>query len=243
MKIFNLNVNDFGGTDKHLEEYKQLYGSRWYTKKWDDIDKTNEIKGIIECIERHTPDIIILEEYDINSKEAQSFETEMKAMGYVLEAEITPYKRPSMTVFFIKTNLKHSYVKVGHTKNGRAYAIKVKDVIFYGTHIPPKFDKEFWSELHSFINDISSNKYILIGDFNTINYKNLQELDIILENAIDVWKAKGNSAPISIMGDYVIVSKNIDIDNIEIQSFDEKKSDHPVINITIEDKVFETKRN
>lgn len=89
---------------------------------------------------------------------------------------------------------------------------------------------------------MSSNKYILIGDFNTINYKNLQDLDYILENAIDVWEEKGNSTPISIMGDYVIVSKNIEIDNIDIQSFDEKKSDHPVIYITIEDIVFETKR-
>ena len=25
MKIFNLNVNDFGGADKHLEEYKQKW--------------------------------------------------------------------------------------------------------------------------------------------------------------------------------------------------------------------------
>ena len=238
MKILNLNVNDFGGTDKHLEEYKQLYGSRGM-KKWDDIDKTNEIKGIIECIEGHTPDIVILEEYDIKSKEAQSFEIEMKDRGYVLKCESTTYKRPSMTVFFIKTNINYSYVKVGHTKNGRAYAIKVKDVIIYGTHIPPKFNKDFWSELHSFIKDISSNKYILIGDFNTINYKNLQELNKIFENAIDVWEAKGHSAPISIMGDYAIVSKNIEIDSIEIQSFDEKKSDHPVIYFTIEDTVFE----
>lgn len=239
MKIFNLNVNDFGGADKHLEEYKQ----KWCMKKWDYIDKTIEINGIIECIEGFTPDIVIFEEYDINSKEAQSFETKMKEMGYVLKSESTTYKRPSMTVFFIKTNLEHSYVRVGHTKNGRAYAIKVKDVIIYGTHVPPKFDESFWSELHSFINDISSNKYILIGDFNTINHKNLNELDKICKNAIDVWKAKKNSKPISIIGDHVIVSNNIEIDNIEIQSFDEKKSDHPEIYITIEDVIFETKTN
>ena len=149
MKIFNLNVNDFGGADKHLEEYKQIYGSRWCIKKWDYIDKTIEIKGIIECIEGFTPDIVIFEEYDINSIEAQSFEMKMKEKGYELKSESTTYKRPSMTVFFIKTSLEHSYVSVGHTKNGRAYAIKVKDVIIYGTHVPPKFDEDFWRELHS----------------------------------------------------------------------------------------------
>lgn len=232
MKIFNLNVNDFGGTDNHLEEYKKIYESR-YLKKWDNIDKTFVINGIIECIERFAPDILILEEYDINSKEAQSFARKMKEMGYLLEAESTKYKRPSMTVFFIKADLAHSYIVVGHTKNARAYAIEVNDMIIYGTHIPPKYDEQFWNELHSFINDISSEKYILIGDFNTINCKNRHQLDLILENSIDVWKAKGNSDPISIMGDYVIASTNMEINDMEINSFDDKKSDHPAIFVTI----------
>lgn len=233
MKVFNLNVNDFGGTDIHLEEYKKLYGPRWCMKKWDDIDKSKERKGIADCVHRYFPDVVILQEYDFNSKEAFVFKKEMVERGYVLNAENTKYNRPSMTVFFIKNDIEYSYVKVGHTLNGRAYAIKIEDTIIYGTHVPPKYDSQFWREIYSFVENISSEKYILIGDFNTINYKNQNEVNNILKNAQDVWKEKGNNKPISVMGDYVIASKNIEMDDIEIHSFDEKLSDHPIILLNI----------
>ena len=138
-----------------------------------------------------------------------------------------------MTVFFIKQHIDYSYVNVGHKLNGRAFAIKVNDLTIYGTHIPPKYNGDFWNELHSFIKRISLEKYVLIGDFNTINYKNKEQLNVVLENTQDVWKEKGNGSPISIMGDYVIASKEINMDNVEIDSFDKKLSDHPIIQIDI----------
>lgn len=66
------------------------------------------------------PDIVIMEEYDINSTEAINFEVKMKNKGYILKSEKPEYKRPSMTVFYIKNYINYSYLSTGHTKNGRA---------------------------------------------------------------------------------------------------------------------------
>lgn len=233
MKIISININDFGGIDNHREEYKKIYGNRTYLKEWDKLNKLENINGILECIIQHTPDIVILQEYDINSTEAQVFYQEMCAQGYLLKSEMSTMKRPSMTVMYIKESIDFNEIYVEHERNLRAYAIKTEDIIIYGTHIPPKYDKQFWNELHNFIRKNDSEKYILLGDFNTINYKNSKELDILLKNAVDVWKEKGNNKLLSVAGDYVIVSKKINVKNIELDIFDESKTDHPVILVTI----------
>ena len=236
MKVLNLNVNDFGGADRHIEEYKKKYGGR-YLSLWDKINKTKEIEGIEACVDKYLPDIVIFQEYDINSKEAFEFTEDMKRKGYVLKAEKQEYKRPSMTVFFIRDNMidQVEYINVGHSRNGRAYAIRIKDIVIYGTHIPPKYDADFWSELHSFIRRISSEKYLLVGDFNTINYKNRNEFIALLNNAVDIWKEKGNENSISMIGDYVLSSPNMDINGINITSFDEGFSDHPGVYVNVTD--------
>lgn len=235
MKILDININDFGGTFFHLEEYKKIYRNG-YLKRWDDLDKSQEINGILDCIESNSPDIVVMQEYDINSKEAKYFENKMESNGYELKSELTRYQRPSMTIFFIKKALDYAYVSVGHTKNGRAYAIKTEDTILYGTHIPPKYDKQFWQELHDFVAKHKSEKFLLIGDFNTINYKNMEELRklIFINNAIDVWKEKGNEKPISDIGDFAIISNSIELDKVDIDSFDDGNTDHPVIVVSIE---------
>lgn len=121
MKLLDLNINCFGGTDAHREEFKAAYGPRYYLKVWDERDKSKEIRGILDCIKRHSPDIVILQEYDINSSEAKFFETEMRTNGYTLESEKPEGRRPSMTVFFIRTATipTHIYVSANHTRNGR----------------------------------------------------------------------------------------------------------------------------
>ena len=42
MTILNININDFGGTNHHIEEFKNKYGKRWYISRWDELDKTKE---------------------------------------------------------------------------------------------------------------------------------------------------------------------------------------------------------
>lgn len=233
MKIISININDFGGVSNHREEYKQIYGNRTYLSEWDKLDKTDSINGILGFIIQYSPDIVILQEYDINSAEAQSFYQKMAECGYLLKSEKSTLKRPSMTVMYIKKSIDFHEMHVGHERSIRAYAIKSEDIIIYGTHIPPRYDEQFWTELHNFIRKTNSEKYILIGDFNTINYKNNNELDILLENAVDAWKEKGHNKPISVAGDYVIISKSIDLKNIEIDRFNEIKTDHPAVLVTI----------
>ena len=78
MTILNININDFGGTNHHIEEFKNKYGKRWYISRWDELDNTKEVEGVFYCIEKYMPDIVIMEEYDINSTEAINFEVKMK---------------------------------------------------------------------------------------------------------------------------------------------------------------------
>ena len=236
MKLLDLNINCFGGTDAHREAFKAAYGPRYYLKAWDERDKSKEVRGILECIKRHSPDLVILQEYDIHSHEARFFERELRANGYTLHSETPESRRPSMTVFFVReaTIPTHTYVSANHTRNGRAYGMKVGDIILYGTHVPPHYDEQFWTELHQFVKEHLSEKYLLMGDFNTINPKNRAQLNRLLEDAADLWRSKGHDAAISVMGDYAIASKAIDIQNVEIDSFDEGYSDHPVMLVSIQ---------
>lgn len=231
MKIFNININDFGGINNQRENFKKVY-RECYLDRWDNLNKNTVILKLINCIDKYTPDVIILQEYDINSNEANFFKAAMEQRNYILESEEVTLMRPSMTVFYIKNNITHNYISAGHERNGRAYAINVDNIIIYGTHIPPKYDASFWKEINSFIED---KKCIIIGDFNTINRENMRELNNIIKNygMRDIWEYKGNM-PISLMGDYVIADKTIELEKIKMSVFDEKISDHPAILITID---------
>ena len=49
MRLLNANINCFGGTDNHREEYKKLYGNRKYLNIWDQIDK-EDISVMGDCV-------------------------------------------------------------------------------------------------------------------------------------------------------------------------------------------------
>ena len=87
--------------------------------------------------------------------------------------------------------------------------------------------------MYSFLQKHSNEEYILIGDFNTINNRNMEEFRKILYNAYDIWYQKGNREHLSCMGDYAIASNSILEDKIDISSFDEKYTDHPGIIVTL----------
>lgn len=235
MKIMNLNINDFGGIANHREEYKKIFNKK-YLVEWDKLDKSHNVDGIFQYIEDLTskPDIIVLQEFDINSKEAKYFKGKMEGLGYKLASE-NPSKRPSMTVFFIAKGIAYEHIKYIHERNLRAYAVKLcNDLVVYGTHVPPKYDKVFWNELDCFVETYRNHKLVLIGDFNTINVYNKSRLEALLNKTglIDVWLKKGNNNPISVPGDYAFVSETIKTD-VEIEISHIKFSDHPVIMLTL----------
>ena len=48
MTILNININDFGGTNHHIEEFKNKYGKRWYISKWDAWNQQTDCIGAVE---------------------------------------------------------------------------------------------------------------------------------------------------------------------------------------------------
>ena len=233
MRLLNANINCFGGTDNHREEYKKLYGNRKYLNIWDQIGKSQNVAGLLEDILKISPDIVILQEYDINSKEAKDFNKKMNEHGYIMHSETIEYRRASMTVFYVKKGLEVSYVSTGHTKNGRAYAVKIDETIIYGTHVPPVYDSQYWNELKRFVRSYCNQKIIAIGNYNIINYKNKNEYSELLESAVDIWKAQGNKEGISVMGDSVIASKTMNKNSLKVSRHNNTYTDHPIIIVDV----------
>ena len=231
MRLLNTNINCFGGTGNHREEYKKLYGNRKYLNIWDQIDKSQNVAGLLEDILKISPDIVILQEYDINSKEAKDFNKKMNEHGYIMYSETIEYRRASMTVFYVKKGLEVSYVSTGHTKNGRAYAVKIDETIIYGTHVPPVYDSQYWNELKRCVRSYSNQKIIAVGNYNIINYKNKNEYSELLETAVDIWKAQGNKEDISVMGDCVIASKTMN--SLKVSRHNNTYTDHPIIIVDV----------
>lgn len=231
MRLLNTNINCFGGTGNHREEYKKLYGNRKYLNIWGQIDKSQNVAGLLEDILKISPDIVILQEYDINSKEAKDFNKKMNEHGYIMYSETIEYRRASMTVFYVKKGLEVSYVSTGHTKNGRAYAVKIDETIIYGTHVPPVYDSQYWNELKRFVRSYCNQKIIAVGNYNIINYKNKNEYSELLETAVDIWKAQGNKEDISVMGDCVIASKTMN--SLKVSRHNNTYTDHPIIIVDV----------
>lgn len=218
MKILNININDFGGPENHREDFKNKFGNGKYIQEWDKLDKKETINSFISKIDEYKPDIIIIQEYDINSTECQDiFVPLMRKRGYIPKSvQVKPTTRPSMTVFFVKNGLGDKDISTGHLRNARAYAIQVNDLVIYGTHVPPSGVVEsFWKEINNFVQEFKNNKLLLIGDFNTVNFKNNKALDNLLENPIHkihkIWSHEGCNIP----GDYVLANFDINQDGID----------------------------
>lgn len=232
MTVLSININDFGGASCFREEYKENFGGIHYLNEWDKIDKSSNINGIFSFIENlpQKPDIIVFQEFDINSAEGINFSKMMTKLGYILKSE-KPSRRPSMTVFFIIEGLICEPVNCIHERNMRAYAIRLSSShLIYGTHVPPKHDVVFWDEMDSFVSKCSG-KLILVGDFNTINSLNNERLNALKwkYNLKDLWYEKGNLTPISKAGDYVIISDDLQIEDIEVKRYPIVYSDHPAV--------------
>lgn len=241
MRVLTLNVNCFGGKEFYREEFKEMYGRR-HIYEWDKIPKKINWEGVLNVIEKESPDIVCMQEFDVNSKEAQEF---IEKINYDVKYEIPEIKRPSMTVMFIKKGLSHKYIANPHERNLRAYAIDVNDVIVYGTHVPPSYDDNFWNEMDKMYMNHAEKKLVFIGDFNTVNYRNMNRLNSLLQNdLVDAWTYMGKSPDESTVDsdgmrlDYILVSYNVkcSIKDIRIipEPLDKHFTDHKAIVVDIE---------
>lgn len=250
MKILSVNINDFGGLENHLMEYKRTnyYGKEViYWEKWSMIDKSRQEEKFCLYIDEKTPDIIILQEFQPNnSKESYDFINWMNGKGYKLIGEVPDFNI-SMTVIFISEEISYESIQSPHKRSARSSSIKIGKYIIYGTHVPVEYDKNYWEKLILFYNNWKEEKIILIGDFNTYaegtdSKKKFNEL--INRGAVDVWLEKGNpnTTPTEKKYggrlDYVIVSpemyKCVCMMNIDSKTMDENMSDHASLILEIE---------
>lgn len=200
MKVLNININDFGGSEKQLMackkiNYKGTEVIDW--KTWAEIDKTSQVDRFCSYIDEELPDIVVLQEFELNNSiESYNFIDWMKEKGYKFIYEAYKYKL-SMTVMFVlkKESFSYEFIKSPHDRSARSCAIKTGSYIIYGTHVPPEYDENYWTELISFYNKFKKEKLILIGDFNVYveDTKSKAKYNELINNgAIDVWLKQGN---------------------------------------------------
>lgn len=187
MKILSLNVNDFGGTEC-LKEYTSK--NRWGA--WRALDKTPAASAILAYLRAESPEVAVLQEFELNTDTANDFIERMAQMGYSLVPYIpNKYKYPSVTLLFSK--LPYEKLQNPHQKGLRAGVIRFADCIVYGVHVPMG-DLAFWDELITFYQKHRDDKLLIIGDFNVYSAGTVSKekyLKLLNLGAKDAWTEKG----------------------------------------------------
>lgn len=259
MLIISLNINDFGGAYEQLACYKKInYKGNEVTdwNSWKKISKSHIIAKLQKYILKKKPTVIFLQEFELNnSDEPMNFINWMKEKGYEVKG-VMPSYHISITIVFVKNDCNSSKINIVHDKtelDARDYAIKIREYVIYGTHVPlnsktrPSIREDYWDEILAFYEQYKTEKIILMGDFNTYDkssdaYKKYQQL--LNNGASDLWLklGKADSTPTEKKYrnrlDYVFVSQSMekcvesmDID-IDIMDVDEI-SDHAAIILEI----------
>lgn len=201
--VLSLNINDFGGINHHLMEYKRLNWKGDEVTDWDTwkkcVDKKGTCNAILHYIKKLNPSILVLQEFEVNnSVESKQFANQLCNDSYEMISNMPKYKASITAVFaksVIKSKCKFEFLDNPNTLDGRSCAFQVNDIIIYGTHVPPKGDtriQTFWGEIKTFYKKYADKKMLLIGDFNTINEGN-RELynDLLHVGGCDIWLQKG----------------------------------------------------
>lgn len=201
MKIVSFNINSFGGDGESFEKMKdRLVREEYYGKcsieanidalcRWDQIVS---YKKILDLVDREEADVIVFQEYYINSCVSLRFEKEMKKRNYeALKPKGIKNKRPLSTVIFYRKSGKKENVESDEFKvyfDGRIQAVKYNDYIIIGAHMPlnpkdkdsnkgklklSKEDKERaeavekdWERIAQYLKKKRDAKVILLGDLN-----------------------------------------------------------------------------
>lgn len=229
MKIVSLNINSFGGDGESFEEMKKNLARKDYggnlTKeckkdalsRWDcAISGRSIYKSILKEIEEVDADIVLFQEYYINSDVAKQFQKEMgcedKDGKYVLTCNHITNKQPLFTVAFCRNNNTYEEVKPQFDFEGRVFVFKYKDFNIIDAHMPlnPKDDKRYsennkkraeeveklWEKIREYLKDKKDEKVIFIGDLNvyqrgTHQYESFVPLFKLDVNMRDLWLEQG----------------------------------------------------
>ena len=159
MKIVSLNINSFGGDVDTFEGMKKELANRYYDgnvleaykealSSWNDAINSRSIyKSILKEIDEVDADIILFQEYYINSEAAKKFEEEMRKRNYALKCNYITDKRPRplCTGAFCRDNNAYEEVKPQFDFEGRVFVFKYEDFYIIDAHMPlnPKDDKRY----------------------------------------------------------------------------------------------------
>lgn len=197
MKIVSLNINSFGGDGESFEEMKKNLARKDYggnlTKeckkdalsRWDcAISGRSIYKSILKKIDEVDADIILFQEYYINSEAAKKFEEEMRKRNYALKCNYITDKRPRplCTAAFCRDNNAYEEVKSQFDFDGRIFIFKYEDFYIIDAHMPlnPKDDgrysdnnkkrakdvEKLWEKIREYLKDKKDEKVMFIGDLN-----------------------------------------------------------------------------
>ena len=143
MKIVSLNINSFGGDVDTFEGMKKELANRYYDgnvleaykealSSWNDAINSRSIyKSILKEIDEVDADIILFQEYYINSEAAKKFEEEMRKRNYALKCNYITDKRPRplCTGAFCRDNNAYEEVKPQFDFEGRVFVFKYEDLL------------------------------------------------------------------------------------------------------------------
>lgn len=139
----NLARKDYGGNLTKECEKDAL--SRWDCA----ISGRSIYKSILKEIEEVDADIVLFQEYYMNSDVAKQFQEEMgcedKDGKYVLKCNNIANKQPLSTVAFCRNNNTYEEVKPQFDFEGRVFVFKYEDFYIIDAHMPlnPKDDKRY----------------------------------------------------------------------------------------------------
>ena len=253
MKIFNLNANNFGGPYDTKPKKKDLSWGEYNKVRYEfEQQGLNVLKSIINAIDIEKPDIVIFQEFDVNSpagKEVSCLLAEPKR-GYKQifpngEKEISG--NYSITMMFVR-NYEIMTCESPKVMEYRWCGIKIGDLTIMGVHAPLESDfrkkedvQKFFYGLKEYAKNHKYENVIILGDLNchrgeASSHKNdLVEMEKHLYDLVkdtDVTYFPGGTTI-----DHVLVSpllKDKVIVEVKTQS-EYKLSDHAVIIVEIKD--------
>lgn len=201
MKIVSFNINSFGGDGESFEKMKDgLVREEYHGKCFEEAhidalrrwDQNVSYKKILDLVDREEADVIVFQEYYINSYVSSQFENEMTGRNYdALKPKGIEKNQPLSTVIFYRKSGKKENVESDEFKvyfDGRIQAIKYNDYIIIGAHMPlnPKdkdsdkrklelsekdkkraeFVEKDWERIAQYLKKKRDAKVVLIGDLN-----------------------------------------------------------------------------
>lgn len=236
MKILSININNFGGlTPKPLPKDYKLSFEKVDWKAWNravnkwrnEIDWDKNISKLIEYLKNKDIDIIVFQEFDINSVAGKNFSEELEKLSYKIvypnnyfESDFKKGNK-SITVMFIRVDYEVLHYNFSETM--RNIEVKVGDRIFIGVHIPLG-DEKFWDSMIKLYKIKKEDKLLIIGDMNVYDLGTMQKekfIKLLSLGAVDAWVEKKNSQdwPTANTGrriDYAIMTPSLYSELIDI---------------------------